>query len=166
MDVHPPKNGIFIGIDPGCHMFPQFLFHKSSHFRWPQDFIQILDDVGDLVASQLRRLSSASVAVRRAAKAMGCGVERVLLGALEMQNPRCCCCWWRLFVGFLLAFCWLFVDLLLTFCWLFVDLLDVMSKCSETKPWVEEWTTFFFKSGNPLFTATLARKRGRWFGFS
>ena len=115
MDVHPPKNGIFIGIDPGCHMFPQFLFHKSSHFRWPQDFIQILDDVGDLVASQLRRLSSASVAVRRAAKAMGCGVERVLLGALEMQNPRCCCCWWW--------WCWLFVGFLLTFCWLVVDFL-------------------------------------------
>jgi len=70
-------------------------FHSSSikiisRHRW-QDFIEILDDVGDLVASQLRRLSSASVAVRAAAKAMGCGVERVLLGPLEMQNPRCCC---------------------------------------------------------------------------
>ncbi|CAL1144921.1 unnamed protein product [Cladocopium goreaui] len=77
-----------------------------------EDFIQILDDVGDLVASQLRRLSSASVAVRAAAKAMGCGVERVLLGGLvlavqvavatilsdlkrhhEAAAAYCRCCW-------------------------------------------------------------------------
>ena len=144
-------------------MFPQFL-HKSSHdIDGPRTSSKswttwVTSLPPSYVASAVPALPFAA-----AAKAMGCGVERVLLGTLEMQNPRCCCCWWwwwrRLFVGFLLTFCWLVVDLLLIYWMLWASVV-------KQNPELKSGQLFKKKSGNPLFTTTLARKRGRWFGFS
>lgn len=55
--------------------------HPSVGAQVLQDFIQILDDAADLVASQLRALCSGERSALTAAKTVGCGLERVLLGA-------------------------------------------------------------------------------------